>query len=433
MKEEIEGVLVDKKKEKNPEKFNYYFLTTLGNDQNLCWKISKSDLLYSKLPALNIGDKVKISWDTEKYIARLILHPELSLKLVRDFSNTAHSLTQEAEKVEVLKCPSCGSTVALSDSSIAECAFCSTKIELTGKHLESIKMSVEIRKTNEKLFVELSSFFLKRMKPGLFKVLSSIPLLLLSIQIIILAWASFFPKANDFFSDEIVGEFFMEDYNFALFLVLPSMIFTIIWVFISRKNAFAIDITYLYSLFSPKVKNQDELNCRVCGNPLRSTKVPEFIVCPYCKSENVVLANAASMKDISSILRINYLTDVKILHNEFKKVYNEHFIGLTVGMLIFYGSYFSFTCFLDNIRHVHFIVHYFIMPFIMSILVYLLSVFAALPFSQIDNWLPKYFKENIDEKALESVEPGGAIYSKVISTIMIFLIVLFFVTLFFMR
>ncbi|MDF1550696.1 MAG: hypothetical protein P1P88_22935, partial [Bacteroidales bacterium] len=412
MKEEIEGIVVDIKKGINPEKNNYSFLTRHMQNQDLYWKIGRSDLIFYNLPKYSNDEKVKIEWDTDKYTASLVLHGDKSLKLVRDFSQNSQNISQKAEKVEVLKCPSCGGNVALSDSFVAKCTYCSTKIPLSGKQLELIKMSVDIRKINEKLFDELNSFFSKRMKPGSFKVLSSVPLLLLSIQIIIIAWANFFPKANDFFSDEIVGEFLMEDYNFALLLVLPSMLFTIIWVFISRKNAFAIDIAYLYSLFSPTVKNQNNLNCRVCGNPLKNTKVPEFIACPYCQSENIMLANSASMKDISSILQIKYLTDVKILHNEFKNVYNEHFIGLTIGMIIFYGSYFSFTCFLDHIRHVHFIVHYFIMPFMVTMLIYLLSVFSALPFSQIEDWLPKYFKDSIDEKALESVETNVSIYPK---------------------
>jgi hypothetical protein len=224
----------------------------------------------------------------------------------------------------------------------------------------------------------------------------------------------------------------MEDQNFALLIVLPSMIISILLVYLSRKNAYSVDVSFLFSIFTPQIKDGNNFQCRICGSPLKSEKIPEFVVCPYCKSENVVLSDIFSLKNVSNSLNLSYLVDIKILHNEFKRKYNKYFIGVMIGIIVFYISFFGFTCYLEDIEVVHFLIKYIAMPFVVLILAHLLSEIALLPFFQFDDWMPKYFKNFTKQNEQKSGSKPSKILV-IIPVLKIFLFVLFFVTLFFMK
>jgi DNA-directed RNA polymerase subunit RPC12/RpoP len=432
MVEEIEGEVIDSKIENLTGKKNYIIHTRDICKQNLYWKIKTSDLTYSYLPEYQKGEKVKILWDSHKYDARLKTSFSNAIKLVRDFSRD-YSDYPDYKQLEVLKCPSCGSNVPLEATDKVNCSFCNTLIPLTHLHHESVKLSLDIKKRGEELFIKINELFSAGIESGLFKKLSFIPLILIMLQVFLISWGTFLKKSSDFFSEEIVDEFLMEDYNFALFVTLPSMIFTIIWLFLSRKNAFLIDITYLYSLFVPEINSQKELSCRICGNPLKSTKVPDFIVCPYCQSQNIVTSGAGKMKKIYEGLKLKYITDLMILHNEFIRIYNNQFFGMAAGILFFYGCFWAFAFYLDNLRNVAFITHYFLMPFVLIMLVILISVLASLPYNKVEDWIPKYFYEHLDSKQKKTVKVSLPLHARVNSVMVIITIGLFIVTLFFMR
>lgn len=432
MVEEIEGVIIDFNTEPFKGRKNYIIHTSDICKQSLYWKIKTSDLTYSNLPEYQKGTKVKILWDSDKYDARLKTSFTNAIKLVRDFSRD-YAYLSDYKQLEVLKCPSCGSSVPLEATDKVNCSFCNTLIPLTNQHHESVKLGLEIKKGGEELFIRIKELFSGGIDTSLFKKLSYIPLILIMLQVFLISWGTFFKKSNDFFSDEVVDEFLMEDYNFALFVTLPSMIFTIIWLFLSRKNAFLIDITYLYSLFVPEINSQKELSCRICGNPLKSIKIPEFIVCPYCQSQNIVTSATGKMKKIYEGLKLKYITDLMILHNEFVRIYNNQFFGMAAGILFFYGCFWAFTFYLDNLRNVAFITHYFLMPFVLIMLVILISVLASLPYNKVEDWIPKYFSEHLDCKQKKTIKDALPLHARVHSVIVIITIGLFIVTLFFMR
>jgi hypothetical protein len=268
MKHEIIGQIVAYSKETKKKKGNYSIKVILEDRYHLFWKISDSTLLYARLPELKVNDSVTVIWDDESYTAKLKLSEFDKLDLVRDFSKRSDSEEQKPERLLVIQCPSCGSNVPLEYKDEAVCLHCMTKISLNQQQTEAVKKSKEILNGNQKLFEELTGIFQNRLNPRLFKTLSLIPLVLLALQIIFLSYGSFMGDANDFVSDEIFNDFLMEDYNFGLWVVLPAFFISILITWFTRKNAYSIDISYLFAFFSPKVSGTDEYASRSRGSPL---------------------------------------------------------------------------------------------------------------------------------------------------------------------
>jgi DNA-directed RNA polymerase subunit RPC12/RpoP len=432
MKTTIEGIVVDATPAESGRP-RYVFSVRLPNGQELLWKLRQEDVFQVRIPRRDVGDAVGIVWDDEAYTARLIVSDLESFKLVRDFDRAPDGDPAGSEKVELLKCPSCGGTVPLGEGEIAECIYCAAKVPMSGAHLDAARLSADLRKANERLFGELTEIFAGGMKPALFKVVSVVPLILFTLQILLIAYGTFFSDRNDFFSDEVVNDFLMEDYNFALCAVLPSMAITIVAVFLGRKNAFATDIRFLSELVSPTTRGRGELLCRNCESPLRSAKLPDLVVCPYCRTENLVMGGSRAREKASGLLNMSYLTDVKILHGEFKLAYRKYFAGLAIGFLVFYGSFFAYSCYWEDVEDVHFVVHYVAMPLVVLILFHLLSEIALLPFFRFGDWPPKHFQKRLREQAPAVEDKEGPLYNWIIPIIKSVLSLLFFVTLFFMR
>lgn len=432
MKNEIIGQIVAYTKETKKKKGNYSLKVILDERYHLFWKISDSTLLYSKLPDLKVNDSVTVIWDDVNYTAKLKLSDVDTLDLVRDFSKRNESETQKPDNLLAIHCPSCGSNVPLEYKDEAVCLHCMTKIGLNPQQTDAVKKSKEILKANQNLFEELNAIFLNRLNPRLFKTLSLIPLLLLAIQIMFLSFGTFMGDANDFISDEIFNDFLMEDYNFGLWVVLPSILISIGLVFFTRKNAYSIDISYLYAFFSPKVSGTKKYTCRNCGSPLDIYEIPQMTVCSYCQTENIAMGNTQVMSSIFERMNINYLIDIKIMHNEFRKKYSNYFWGVMTGLIFFYGIFLAYAMQWDDIEDVSFVIHYIIMPFSVLILIHFLCQIAALPYLQFNDWLPKYFKENISQKEIVSEEQRPFIL-RAMPYIQHGLFLLFFITLFFMR
>lgn len=431
MEQQIEGTVTDILKEKSKQT-NYSIKTTIENEYVLDWKIRGSDLFYFKDPEYKVNDKVNVFWDNKLYTAYLKQDYTQKIHLVRDFSKTPEDKDQAIRQLEVLRCPSCGSNVPLEYEDHAVCLQCMTKIDLNDEQNKAVETSKEILKTHQNLFNELIRIFKDRLSFPLFKLFTFIPLLLLAFQIFSLFFGTFFSKLGNDISDDVFEDFLMEDYNFGLLIVLPSIFISCMMIYLTRKNAYSIDIHYLAALFSPKLNENNEYACRSCGSPVNVFEIPQMTVCPYCKTENIAVSNSKAMNDISKQMNIRYLIDIQILHNEFKNTYRKYYIGVIIGLLFFYGLFFAYTMHWEDIDDVPFFVHYIAMPFIVMILLHFLCQIAALPHLQFDDWLPKYFKEHINKKDIPKAE-SRPLLLRVMPFIQFGLFLLFFFTLFFMR
>lgn len=107
---------------------------------------------------------------------------------------------------------------------------------------------------------------------------------------------------------------------------------------------------------------------------------------------------------------------------------------MAIGILVFYGSFFAFTFYLEDIKDVPFLVHYIVMPFMVLIALHLFSEIAFIPFNLHDNWLLKYYSDYFDNQKEEHKTKNKLKTSAIIILfIKIFCFALFFITLFFMR
>lgn len=411
---------------------DFIIQVTMPNQNNTLWKVKKKDLYHSALAKYKENETLTVIWNEKNYTTRLFISETETLKLLRDFSRQEITTSQKLE-IDILKCNSCGNNIILSNDIAAKCDYCSAIVPLSENHSNTLKLSNHIKKNNEHLFNGLNAIFKGKLPSNLFKFLSFLPLFLTAIQILIIAYYSFFPKLKDFFSDEIINDFLMEDYNFALFLTLPTFILSILILFLGRKNVFATDVSNLFSLLSPQNIKNHQANCRSCGAPFKISKTPDFIVCSYCCAENIV-QNENNTSYNYRHLHIQNLFDVKILHQEFLRVFNNYWIGVAIGITVFYSGFFAFTLYLDDLRHVPFIIYYIFMPFIILIILHLYSEIAFVPHNLHDNWLLKYYSDyfdNINEDNKEKAKIKISAY--IISFIKIFCFIIFFIALFFLK
>jgi hypothetical protein len=334
-------------------------------------------------------------------------------------------------RVELLLCPSCGAGVPLGATDVASCAYCGTQVPLGPAHLEAVRLAAEVRRANERLFAELAALFAGGLRPTLFKLVSAVPFALFALQIALFVYGVFLSDLDDFFSDEIVNEFLMEDHNFALAVVLPSALLTIGAAFLTRKNAYVADVRFLFELFAPKTGEKGAL-CRSCESPLRVERTPDLVVCPYCGTENVAAPGAESRQRIAGLLGASYLEDLKALHADFARTYNRYFFGVTAGIVFLYGLFFAFTWFWEHPRHIPGVAQYALTPFFAAILLMLVSGMATLPHQRFDDWMRRFFGDKIGKGGGETEKERRTLGTWLFYALNAILPIAFFVSMFFL-
>lgn len=296
--EKIEAKLIETYKMAS-ERYNYILQTNIA-EHIIHWTIDKSYYNFNETPHCD-SEKIEIFWDDEKYMAELITTEGKTVPLDRYFIEQT-DFNDKISKIEVVKCPGCGNNVSIGDEKELVCDSCGHHFNLSDSQYDEILTAAKIKKNNQKLFDDLYKLFSAKT----YKILPYIPYFLIVIQMFLIAFyftfAYKFTMTTHFL--KLINNFMRHDYFF-YYLALPSFVVTLLIFFITRKNAYNKNIPELFSFFSPVIKSKDKISCRNCGADLKYNKMPDFIVCPYCKSENIVLPK--STKRINKKLDFNLI------------------------------------------------------------------------------------------------------------------------------
>ncbi len=381
----IEGKIIDTYKD--GDNVNFIFSTEI-NGNTIYWTIGRGYFNFNDTPSFN-SDRVKIEWNEKRYIAKLIVSEDKTAYLNRYFFEE-EKIEEKFSHVEAVKCPSCGYNISIGDKKEIVCPACNTNFSLSDEKFKDVLTAAEIKKKNASLYEELFRLFSAKK----FAALPYIAYYLFVFQVFLIAYYLIFAYRLDNNFSEFLHDFF-ESRSFVIYLVIPSFVFTIFALFITRKNTFNKDILTLASLFSPVIKDKDTISCRNCGSALKYEKIPDIVVCPYCKSENVILPN--SIKKIKKKLDIN-LIDIKILYGKYRRSVNMYFFFSLVGIVFFYTLYILYTFILFDPDEVHFLIRYLI-PFVVFILTFILLRFplqVSNPDLDIIALLPENFRKGIE-------------------------------------
>ena len=367
----IEAKLIDTYR-MDSERYNYIFLTNI-NGYDIHWTIDKSYYHYSDETPQFDGKEIEVLWDEEKYTAEVVISGGKTASLDRYFLDDP-AIDYKLNKIEVVKCPGCGNNVSIGDKKELVCNSCGHHFNLSDAQYDEVITAAEIKKNNQKLYDDIYDLFSAKT----YKILPYIPYFLIVLQMFLIAFYFTFAYKNTMTSGflKFIGKF-MENNYFFYFLALPSFVVTLLILYFTRKNAYNKNIPELLSIFSPVKRSKDTVSCRNCGADLKYNQIPDFIVCPYCRSENIVLPK--STKKIDKKLDFN-LIDVKILHGKYRKDITKFMKFMIPGTIILYGLYLIYAAYIGHPENIHFLVKYLAIPPLMFILSFLMIFkFAQLP------------------------------------------------------
>ena len=407
----IEGKIIDTYKD--GDFINFIFSTEIDGN-TIYWTIEHRFLRFNDTPSFN-SDTVQIEWDGKKYTAKLIVSEDKKPFLDRYFFHD-EKFEDKFSHIEVVKCPSCGSNISLGNKKEIVCPACNTHFTLSDERFKDILTAADVKRKNAILYKDILKLFSVKE----YRVLLYITYYLFVFQVFLIAIYLIFPDDFDFIYD------FFESGNFVNYLALPSFLFTIFTLFITRRNVYDKNILTLLSLFSPVIIDKDTFRCRNCGSPLKYDKIPDIVVCPYCKSENVVLPHSvAKMKK-----KLNFnLIDIRILHRKFDRNAVNTFFRW-IGIELLYGFYFIYTLYLNRPDVYHFLVKYLEIPFVVFSLfgsLFSIAFYEYTKYNVID-LLPEKLREGIEKVPDSENFTRFEIVLKKIAIIIGIIAYLFFVT-----
>ncbi|MBN2728551.1 MAG: hypothetical protein JXR53_04940 [Bacteroidales bacterium] len=405
-----------------------------NTQSDLYWTF-KNDTDSFVLDEYKSGDEITLEFARDEDL--FLLHKGERIELLRDFNYTEPEI-QNAAKIKSFDCPSCGVPLPLNNIKIVEsgsqdhsiiCEYCKSSIPITEEIEKMIKQNREVEQKHAELFNYLNKHFKKPIKDRVFFILNLIPYSLFIIQIALIVILAFFNTSKSFFVDEFLYDWVFDDYNFALFFSLPAFVISSVIIFITNRNSFS-DIDLLFSFFRPKENAQKQYFCRNCGNPLKSTKVPEFIVCPYCQTHNVVSVSNQKFQNISDKLNIK-LDEVQNLAKLYDKKVKSYTIGLFVGFVIFYGAFIGYAFDFEDIGDLHWASKFIIMPFVVFLMLHLFNSFALVSSSSYESAIPGNYKKKEEEETKTPLKTR--IFTSAFGYSKLIIGVLFFIAMFFVK
>lgn len=381
------------------------------------------------------GDDIELEFVQDEDL--FIMHEGKRIELLRDF-NYMEKEVQNPAMIASFACPSCGVPLPLNNIDIVEsgahsqsmvCEYCDSSIPLSDEMKEMIMQNKEVEEKHAEVFEHLNKHFKKPIGDRLFVVLNLIPYSLFIIQIAFIVILALWNSSTSFFVDEFLYDWVFEDYNFALFFCLPSFVISSFIIFITNKNSFS-DIDLLFSFFKPKSNAKDEYFCRNCGNPIKSKRIPEFIVCPYCQTHNVVAATNKKFENISDKLNIK-IDEVQNLSRLYDQKVKSYTIGLFVGFVIFYGVFIAYAFGFEHIEDLHWASKFIVLPFVVFLMLHLFNSFALVSSSSYDSAIPNNYKKKDEEEVEEPLKKRISYSAFAISKFLIW--IAFFVAMFYVK
>lgn len=421
---EVIGKVIDKKT-----------IAAKYNTQSELYWTFKDDTKISVLEEYKAGDEIKLELAQDDFL--FLRHDDEIIELLRDF-NYSEPEIQNPAKLKSFDCPSCGVPLPLNNVEIIEnsshdhsivCEYCNTNITISDEMKEMITQNKEVEEKHAEVFEYLNEHFKKPIKDRIFFILNLIPYCLFIIQIAFIVILAFFNSSKSWFVDEFLYDWVFEDYNFALFFSLPAFVISSIIIFITNRNSFS-DIDLLFSFFRPKANAQNQYFCRNCGNPLKSTKVPEFIVCPYCQTHNVVSVSNQKFQNISNKLNIK-LEEVQNLAKLYDKKVKSYTIGLFVGFVIFYGAFIGYAFGFEDIGDLHWASKFIILPFVVFLMLHLFNSFALVSAYSYESAIPGNYKKKEEEETKAPLKTR--IFTAAFGFSKLIIGILFFIAMFFVK
>ncbi|PLW94493.1 MAG: hypothetical protein C0592_02555 [Marinilabiliales bacterium] len=423
---EITGKVLDKKT-----------IAAKYNTQSELYWTFKNETDSSVLDNYKAGDEITLELTQDDFL--FLRHEDNIIELLRDFNYSEPEIQNQA-KLKSFDCPSCGVPLPLNNIEITEntdhnhsivCEYCNSNITISDEMKEMIIQNKEVEEKHAEVFEYLNEHFKKPIKDRVFFILNLIPYCLFIIQIAFIVILAFFNSSKSWFVDEFLYDWVFEDYNFALFFCLPSFVISSIIIFITNKNSFS-DIDLLFSFFKPKTNAENQYFCRNCGNPLKSTKVPEFIVCPYCQTHNVVSVSNQKFKSISDKLNIK-LDEVQNLAKLYDKKVKSYTIGLFVGFVIFYGVFIAYAFYFEHMDDLGWASKFIILPFVVFLMLHLFNSFALVSTSAYESAIPGNYKTGELDKEEEKEPLSKRISYSAFAISKIIIWVIFFIAMFFVH
>jgi DNA-directed RNA polymerase subunit RPC12/RpoP len=405
-----------------------------NTQSDLYWTF-KNDTDSYVLDDYKSGDEITLEFAQNEDL--FLIHKGERIELLRDF-NYAEPEIQNAAKIKSFDCPSCGVPLPLNNIEITEntdhnhsivCEYCNSNITISDEMKEMIIQNKEVEEKHAEVFKYLNEHFKRPIKDRIFFILNLIPYCLFIIQIAFILILAFFNSSRSWFVDEFLYEWLFEDYNFALFFSLPAFVISSVIIFITNRNSFS-DIDLLFSFFRPKANAQNQYFCRNCGNPLKSTKVPEFIVCPYCQTHNVISLSNQKFQNISNKLNIK-LEEVQNLAKLYDKKVKSYTIGLFVGFVIFYGAFIGYAFGFEDIGELHWISKFIVLPFVVFLMLHLFNSFALVSSSSYESAIPGNYKKKEEEETKAPLKTR--IFTAAFGYSKLIIGVLFFIAMFFVK
>ena len=270
-------------------KWKIFTVEFTTGDRLRCWETGLLDAALFRE-----GQSVRIAWrDGYLQYAALLLPDGKPERLARSFTRKISDSFRP--DFSALHCPSCGGAVPVSENEKTACPFCGAAVEIPARYREAFAAAETIAGDNHRIVAEWKSLSAIRISNFAYRLLNSLPFLLIAAGMVMLLLDSLELLDGDAAFLRLLHQPAVK-MGYWAFVVL----ITITGAIYSSRNLWANDTRSMMAFFAARRPENPHhpFSCRNCGSALAVRTNEAYCVCPYCHTENFILPGMERMSNL---------------------------------------------------------------------------------------------------------------------------------------